>query len=221
MAPGRAGTQAAPRSDSPVLGAISLGGHWGPSSALSQHRVGSSLSKQNQLQQGCRLDSCLQLQASLEHLLLSYWRGRAAEASQRHLEGSLLLTQDTANPGSLVGKATSWIPGLFLPCEQGRVVSRCRGDLTWHRCKDAIKGALHRRPQTMEIRLGGQESLIKVPQDHTPDSSEEDSSLPLPESRGSWQSVGFLGSQAHHPNSHLIITSLSPLCACLCVFSTQ
>ena len=52
-----------------------------------------------------------------------------AEASQRRLEGSLLLTQDTANPGSLVGKATSWIPGYFYLVSRGGLFPDAEGDL--------------------------------------------------------------------------------------------
>ena len=135
----------------------------GPSSALRQHRFSSSPSKQNQHQQGCRLDSCLQLQDSLGRLLLSYWRGRAADASQR-VSGRISTADPRHCKPRFPGRQSHLLDsGVFLPCELGRVVSRCRRGLTWHRCKDAIKGALHRWPRTMEMLLGGQESLIKVP----------------------------------------------------------
>lgn len=129
MAPGGAGTQAAPRSECPVLGKHSLEATGGPSSALCQHRFGSSPSKQNQHQQGCRLDSCLQLQDSLGRLLLSYWRGRVVEVSQRASGRISIVTQDTANPGSLVGKVTSWILGYFYLVSWGGLFPDAEGDL--------------------------------------------------------------------------------------------
>ena len=74
-------------------------------------------------------DSCLQLQDSLVRLLLSYWRGRVVEVSQRASGRISIVTQDTANPGSLVGKVTSWILGYFYLVSWGGLFPDAEGDL--------------------------------------------------------------------------------------------
>ena len=99
----------------------------GSSSALRQHHLGSSLSKQNQHKQGCRRDSCLH---SRTHWASAPQRGRVTKASQRASGRISTADRRHCKPRFSGGESHLLDSCVFPPCEQGRVISRCRRGLT-------------------------------------------------------------------------------------------
>lgn len=158
MVPGGAGTRAALGSDSPVLRAHSLGGLWGLVFCPASASFGLFPLQAEPASAGGQTGFLPAAPGLTRRLLLSYSRGRVTKASQR-ASGRISTADPRHCKSRFSGRESHLLDScVLLPREQGRVISRCRRGLTWHRCKDAVKGALHRRPRAMEILLGGQES---------------------------------------------------------------